>query len=804
MEEPLHGRRTNLLRLAGYFSIAILGVILAAYFVLNESESRSAFLDIVSPIVDFLAALLLFTAAKITYRRSKHLSIAWGVIALSLLFYTLGDGYWAILELVFGREPFPSLADGFYLAYYPAFLIGVFLMQEKLTRRREWANKVIDAGIVILAASLGYWNFLIGPTIQTNIGLPFLEQAILLAYPTGDLVLFLALLVIIYNHSHEQDETSILLLAGSLLVIIITDSAYSYQSLLGTYASGGFLDLGWIVSMLLAGLAGASQLVSAISIKNKKRLPAADWILTWLREHNLYLPYIWLGGAFVLLIYSGLRKLPMGFLSLSLSVGGIVALVLIRQIITLYENRNLNTQLQSTNLELQNEIAERERIEVQLSYDSLHDTMTGLANRTLFLDRLGQAIEFAKRGAVSKFAVLFIDLDKFKIVNDSLGHLMGDQLLISIAHRLKESLRSCDTIARFGGDEFEILLDVAPDENSVRLVADKVLKVIQTPIRLEGHEVYINASMGIIMDLSGYSHAEDALRDADIAMYDAKALGGGYYIFFNVEMRHRAYVRLEMENEIRVGLKNNEFQLYYQPVFLLDSKHLIGFEALLRWLHPEQGVLTPDDFLPVAEESGLILPIGDWVLETSCLQLKAWKEKFRSLQTASISVNISGRQLSQADFYAKVVSSLKTSGLGAEELRLEITENMLINNFVIASEIFSKLREIGVQLQIDDFGTGYSALGYLQHLPISAIKIDKTFIGEMVKNMRGAKLVRAIVSMAHELGLETIAEGIETDEQLNALRSLFCRYGQGYLLSKPLEPVAVEMMLARLEADGRR
>ncbi len=800
MELTLRKPRLDLFRLTFLASLVLLGISFLGFFLLQGTETGSIFLDVLSPIVDLLAAFLLLYAAITTAAQSKRLSIAWGVIALGTFFYALADASWAVLELVIKIEPFPSIADGFYLAYYPVFLVGVFLMQEKADDRRVWANKVIDIGIVILASFLGFWNFLIGPIIQSNIGLPGPEQAILVAYPVGDLVLFFALLLMIYNHSRQQDGRSLFLLAGSLLAVIITDAVYSYQTLLGIYSSGSIVDIGWVVSMLLSGLAGASQAVTVRSKRLSRSMPVIDRLLAWLRTYAPYLPYLWLVAAFVLLIYSGFVKLPMGFTGLSLTVGSIITLVLVRQVITLLENQDLNDRLRTTNRELEDEIAERERIEVQLSFDSLHDALTGLPNRTLFLDRLRQAIEFAKRGAVSKFAILFIDLDKFKVVNDSLGHLMGDQLLILVARKLAETLRSCDTIARFGGDEFEILLDISPQEKSVRLVVDKVLKAIQTPVRLEGHEVYVNGSVGIVMDLSGYTRAEDALRDADIAMYHAKGSGGGRYSFFNLQMRQNAYVRLEMENELRVGLKNSEFRLYYQPIYQLKERQLVGFEALIRWFHPDRGLLLPADFLPVAEETGLILPIGDWVLETACRQLNGWQAKYPFLDSACVNVNISGVQIAGDDFFQKVDGLLNKVSLPPGGLRLEITENTLINNYAVFGELFTKFQQIGVRLFIDDFGTGYSALGYLQHLPIDAIKIDRSFVSETARNPRGIKLVRGIISMAHELGLETIAEGIETDEQFSLLQSLDCRYGQGFLLCKPLEPEAVEALIASREA----
>jgi len=315
--------------------------------------------------------------------------------------------------------------------------------------------------------------------------------------------------------------------------------------------------------------------------------------------------------------------------------------------------------------------------------------------------------------------------------------------------------------------------------------------------------VYITASIGVVSNLVGYKFAEDILRDADIAMYQAKASGKDRYEIFDVHMRTRAFSRLELENEIRMGLERDEFQLYYQPILSLESNHLAGFEALIRWLHPKRGLLLPAEFLSIAEESGLILPMGDWVLHEACGQLRRWQEKYPNLHNLSVNVNISSKQFLHPNFIEHIVRTLNDSGLKAEALKLEITEGVLISNYSTANEVFTKLQNLGVELQIDDFGTGYSALGYLQHFPINAIKIDRSFVNEMVKSRKSTELVRAIISIAREMGMETIAEGIETEKQLSELKGLLCSYGQGFLLSKPQDSVSTEKILASLGHGGQ-
>ncbi|RPJ24020.1 MAG: EAL domain-containing protein [Chloroflexi bacterium] len=565
------------------------------------------------------------------------------------------------------------------------------------------------------------------------------------------------------------------------------------------------------VTILLAGLAGVSQITALQSLKSSGKSPRQlEFFISGAKRIAPYFSYFWLIGAYLLLIQSSLVPLPMNFLLLSLGVGLIICLVLLRQIIMLFENKKLNTELQHTmgrlqiqaaeleraNQELQNEVAERIVAEQELTYDSLHDAMTGLPNRVLFLDRLGQAIQYCKRRTESTFAVLFIDIDRFKVINDSLGHLTGDQLLISIGKRMKSCLRSSDTVARFGGDEFAVLLEITGNKNSALIVAEKLQQAIRLPFKLNGHELHISASIGVIMNTGGYDLPQDILRDADIAMYQAKGSGKARFEIFDIKMRSQAFSRLEMEQELRTALEQREFQLYYQPILSLKSNQLVSFEALIRWCHPKRGLLLPGEFLPIADASGLILSLESWVLNEACAQLKKWHEKYPGFQHVSVNVNVSSRQFSQPNFVTDVTRALQRNNLKPEYLKLEITENVLISNYSAANQVFEQLRDLGIQLQIDDFGSGYSSLGYLQHFPISAVKIDKSFIEGMGKGRKGTELIRAIVSMTRELGMEAIAEGIETDEQLSELKSLLCSFGQGFLLSRPLDKESAEKVLA--------
>ncbi len=792
--------------------VAILGVGIDLAFTLlvTSQQERTIFSDVFPPLVDFWACAILFITAKQSVDRAKRSAIAWGMICLSIFSYAIGDTIWAILEIGLKEQPFPSLADGFYLAYYPLLLVGVLLLPNKPSAIGEKISKGLDIGIVMVASILGFWNFLLGPIILSNTASPLLEEAILLAYPVGDLVLLGSLLLIINNRSEQLSGTSALLLVAGFLATIVSDSIFSYQTLLNTYVSGTILDVGWVASVALIGLAGASQMTTIKTAKDPTDASRTNYeSLSRLRAIVPYLPYLWLIAAYGLLIRGGQTQLPMSFMALAIGVAVIISLVIIRQIIALTTNSRLNLKLQKTmekiqvqtaeleraNFELNVEMIERKRIEEKLSYDALHDAMTGLANRILFLDRLGRAVEYTKRRAEYPFAVLFVDLDQFKVINDSLGHFKGDQLLSSVGTRLRECVRSSDTVARFGGDEFAVLLEITGDKNSALGVAKKIQEVLKPPFNLDRRVVHVTASIGVVKDLVGYEYPEEVLRDADIAMYQAKSLGKERFEVFHIDMRDQMYSRLLLENELREGVEKHQFQLYYQPIISLESNAVASLEVLVRWLHPGRGLLLPDEFLRVAEESGLILPLGEWILNEACSQLSEWHQAYPELQNVSINVNISNRQFSQPDFVEGVIKALQTSCLKADSLRLEITESVLIGNYAAANQVFNKLKNLGIQLQIDDFGSGYSALGYLQHFPISMIKIDKSFINEIGKGRRGVELIRAIVSMARELGMETVAEGIETNEQLSELKSLSCNFGQGFHLSKPLDKDAVEKLL---------
>ncbi len=456
-----------------------------------------------------------------------------------------------------------------------------------------------------------------------------------------------------------------------------------------------------------------------------------------------------------------------------------------------------NSQRESTELIFQTQdITDRKRAEERLMHDAFHDVLTGLPNRALFMDHLKLSVERAKRRDSRLFAVLFLDLDRFKIVNDSLGHMVGDQLLVGIARRLETCLRPGDTVARLGGDEFTILLEDLNDAEEAIEVAGRLQKELSLPFNLGGHEVFTTVSIGIALSTTGYERAEEVLRDADTAMYRAKTQGKARHELFDKAMHARALNLLQLETDLRRAVERQEFFLHYQPIVSLDTGLIRGFEALVRWQHPERGHVPPIDFIPVAEETGLIIPIGEWVLNAACREVKRWQERFPSHPPLQISVNISGKQLMKSDLIEQVRRVLQETAIEPRALKLEITESIMMENIESAISILNHLRALGVELSIDDFGTGYSSLSYLHRFPISTLKIDRSFVGRMDGNNENAEIARTIVMLARNLDMDVIAEGVETEHQVTQLRALRCEYGQGYHFSKPVDGRAAAALLA--------
>jgi diguanylate cyclase (GGDEF)-like protein len=454
-------------------------------------------------------------------------------------------------------------------------------------------------------------------------------------------------------------------------------------------------------------------------------------------------------------------------------------------------------QLQAANRELKREIQERKLLQTKMLNMALHDSLTGLPNRAFFMERLVELLNCAQKNNKYQFAVLFLDCDRFKVINESLGHLVGDELLVAVTHRLKSILSSNNVIARFGGDEFAILLHDIYHITSVTYVADQILKAFSFPFQLRRNEVFINASIGVALGSDSYEQAEHILRDADTAMYRAKTLGKGQYHVFEPTMHIAAVQALQLENDLRKAINQEEFIVHYQPIISLCTGKIAGFEALVRWQHPTKGIVPPNVFIPLAEETGLINYIGKLVLLQACHQMQKWyQEKFID-ESISMSVNISAKQFAQLDIVEQIDQVVIETKINPQNLKLEITESAFINNAQSAKAILQELRQREIQLSIDDFGTGYSSLSYLHNFPVDTLKVDRSFVSQLDGSLESLGLIPAIKKIAETMKMNVVAEGVETEKQLTQLRELNCEYGQGYFFAKPLpEKEATELLVA--------
>lgn len=442
----------------------------------------------------------------------------------------------------------------------------------------------------------------------------------------------------------------------------------------------------------------------------------------------------------------------------------------------------------------QSELMERKKMEAQLRHDAFHDVLTGLPNRSLFLDRLSHALQLSQRRSQPQtenssselFAVLFLDLDRFKVINDSLGHLAGDQLLKIVAKRLVDCLRAGDTVARLGGDEFVMLLEGIQSINDVIEVVNRIQDILKIPINLDGNEIFVSTSIGIALNSGTYTQPDQLLRDADTAMYRAKEQGRERYEVFNPEMHTAALKKLRLETDLRRAIERQEFRIHYQPIICLKSWEILGFEALVRWQHPDQGLLAPAEFIPLAEDAGLISGIDFWVLQEACSQLRTWQDLYPKIKDLTISVNLSGKHFTKPDLVDKIAQILEKTNLHGANLKIEITESILIEKTSLARQILDELNNRNMQVCIDDFGTGYSSLSYLHRFPINTLKIDRSFITRLDHESEHNEIVKAIIALGINLGLNVVAEGVETAGQLDFLETNNCHSAQGYYLFKPL------------------
>ena len=694
---------------------------------------------------------------------------AWRLLALGAFVYLLGDVAQTVYELV-GVKPYPSIADGLYLSFYPLLLAGLLSFPVLGRDRGERVRLALDLAVVAFGGSAAVVYLVLGPTTVAGGG-SLLQTMFSIAYPVGDMVLLVGLASLLLRGSAPSARRALQLLAAGLVFYVVADLVYGYITLHSTYEGGDPVDALWMIAIAIMAVAASAQQ----PVAGPEQIDATHQRVAWM-------PYAAVAFGFGVLLFADRHESVFPGLVMTVIAMVLAGLVSVRQF--LGQRDLLGAQ-------------------GQLRHQALHDGLTGLPNRLLVLDRAEQLLARTRRqhGPV---AALFLDIDGFKHVNDTFGHAAGDTLLQVVAGRLSSVVREGDTVGRLGGDEFVVLLDPATLTVAPELVAERVLEVLGQPVELGGsgeRPLSITASIGIA---SGFHEtADDLLHDADIALYRAKEAGKDRYVLFEAGMQTGAEDRLLLEMDLRDAIAERQFFLVYQPTFDLQSETVTGVEALIRWRHPVRGVIAPDLFIPLAESSGLIVPIGRWVLNEACRQAAGWQ---RRGYPTGIAVNVSGRQLETDRFVDDVNEALTQSGLEPASLTLEITETTLMQDVDKAAARLVALKTLGVRIAIDDFGTGYSSLAYLRQFPVDALKIDRSFISGVAASTESAgALIHTLVQLGKTLGLNTLGEGIEDQAQLEQLQREQCDHGQGFLLARPLELDAIEQFLkAHPERGARR
>lgn len=742
-------------RLASFFGcIAIL-----VYFVLPGATAKV----VVHAIIGVASVACVALGVR---RRGRAARNAWIAIGAGILSFVLGDATYEGLRLYLQRTPpSPSYADIPYLAGYPLFIIGIAQLSRGHSRKGRTRESTADAAIVAIGMAALVWHFLMDSYLH-NSTVGYFGRLTNLAYPVLDLgVLFVVMQGLVLG-SKQQIEHRVL--AAAIVAMLVSDFFYDLLLLHGSYAIGNAVDAGWLLSYVLIGAASL--------VPTRDREETYETSNTYELSHRL--PIIAMIGfaAPVFLLISTLTgrhrdTAPLAYISIT--VFGLVIMRMWWMLDRVAEQAGT----------LEDALTTKEKLEDELRHQAFHDSLTGLANRALLQDRVKNALAAISRGQ-GVVAMCFCDLDNFKTTNDSLGHPVGDEMLIAVARRLVTVVRPGDTVARLGGDEFAVLMENLESPTSASKIAERIVAVLRDPVIIDGREIALSASVGVAVS-SADTTSETLLSQADAAMYAAKTAGRDRFRVYEPAMLARTRERLEITNAFPGALRRDEFYLQFQPQYALSDGKLEGFEALLRWQHPHLGLLEPFRFVSLAEETGQIVPIGRWIIGRACRQIAAWSAQFG--EPLAISVNISGRQFEDQSLVEYVRDAITLNGIDASQLVLEITESALASDSEQALNALIGLKSIGLRVALDDFGLGYSSLTYLRQFPIDILKIDKTFVEPLVsQNNEGEAFISTIINLAHNLQLHTVAEGVEYPEQRTRLTSLGCESAQGFLMSRPL------------------
>jgi diguanylate cyclase (GGDEF)-like protein len=742
----------------------------------GDESARTLVGDLACLPPSLVVALLAWRAARrpVSDRPSAR---AWGLLAAAVLAYFLGDLVWFHIEIVLGLQPFPSWADVGYLAFYPLALAGLLSFPGALRGHEQRARLALDTLTVVLGGSLLVWYFLLRPMALAE-GAEPLAIALSTGYAVGDLALLFGVVGLLLRRPAAGRRGALALLIVGLSLFFVADLAFAWLNVQGAYHSGDWPDSLWIGA--LACMALGAQVERVRVGRSPAGVPDEEAGPTWTR----WLPYAAIAASVVLLLVVARDQAlaPLGEL-----IGGVAALVGLivgRQFLVLRENARLARQ--------------QAALVAEMAHRAAHDALTGLPNRVLLRERLAAALGRAGGGGA---ALLYLDLDNFKVVNDSRGHQAGDRLLVGVARRLRAAVRPADMVARLGGDEFTILLTERADMAAAMAVAERVAAALQTPFSVDGREFFASTSIGIAVSGPALNEPDDLLRAADTALYRAKRLGKGCAQTYDPSLQAEAERRLALEHDLRRALARGEFQVHYQPVVDLATGAVREVEALVRWRHPERGLVAPAEFLPVADETGLIVPIGQFVLDEACRQVMHWQAEFPSEPPLGLAVNVSAREFRRPTLVVDIMRVLLTTGLPPSSLMLEITESSMMENAEATLAMLRELKALGVRLAVDDFGTGYSSLAYLKRFPVDALKVDRAFVRGLEQDHEDQALVSAMVAAADALRLTVVAEGIETAAQVELLRRRGCGLGQGFYFARPGDGAAIGAVVA---ARGRR
>jgi diguanylate cyclase (GGDEF)-like protein len=706
---------------------------------------------------------------------------SWWVLASGVLCFVVAEGIWNLdRDLHGGPVPFPSYVDGIYLLGYVLTFVAVLRLSRNPNRRAR-GEDYADAAIVTVAAMALMWHFVLGPRVHDP-GMSSADLAVVVIYAVMDIVLvYVVFRALVFGLEVRPYQG---IIAAALLDLFAGDFAYGVALVHGTYRNGTVTDAGYLLAFVLLGVAALHPSVGQHVLAEPKPVPSVYLRDTAAGQRRL--PFVAVAGfvpALILLVAST-EGLAVDVTFMAALALGVTALLYLRMMWLIGRITNQANELEAHARALEASHRQRDALESDLRHLAFHDELTGLANRALLHDRVEHALASLPRTGRT-IALCFGDLDGFKTVNDTMGHDVGDRVLRRASRLLTSIVRPGDTVARLGGDEFAVLMvDIERQKDAVDF-AHRIVSVLRDAPDFEGQRVGLSISVGIAFAEPGKT-TEELLTEADSAMYEAKEQGKNRVEVFRESMRSRMLERLEMTSGFRWALGRSEFYLQYQPIVSLTDGTLYGFEALVRWNHPQLGLLPPLSFVPLAEETGFIVPLGRWVLAEACEQLAVWCRE--SGQRLTMSVNLSRRQLTSMHLADEVGTALSVTGVDPDQLVLEITESVLMQDPDRSEAALAELRELGVRIGVDDFGTGYSSLSHLQRFPVDVLKIDKSFIDPLVAaGPDNAALVVAVVGLARSLGLEVIAEGIEHESQLHRLVELGCEMGQGFLMARPLD-----------------